>query len=163
MNRALFSARSIQIALGALVLALGLSAWTASRAMRIDQTTAAPPPSFATSDALAKAPMVVPVDIGMVVGLNVFSPERKAPLRRYRLSGYAEPVAAAPPPKPLVLGTVVAPNNRSFAFCRMPDGPAIIVRVGDKIGTYTVKSIERNQVVFNAPGEEAFAVNASKQ
>ena len=63
----------------------------------------------------------------------------------------------------LVLGTAVAPNNRSFAFCRMPDGPAMIVRVGDKVGTYTVKSIDRNQVVFFAPGEEPFAVNATKQ
>jgi hypothetical protein len=163
MNRAMLNVRSIQIALGAVVIALGLSAWTASRAIRIDQTPAAPPPSFATADALTRPPMVVPVDIGVVVGTNVFSPERKAPLRRYRLSGYAEPVASAPPPKPLVLGTVVAPNNRSFAFCRMPDGPAVIVRVGEKIGTYTVKSIDRNQVVFYAPGEEPFAVNASKQ
>jgi len=163
MNRAMFKARSVQIALGALVIALVLSGWTASRAMRIEPTSPAPPPSFATADALAGAPMVVPVDIGTIVGLNVFSPERKAPLRRYRLSGYAEPVAAAPPPKPLVLGTVVAPDNRSFAFSRMPDGPAMIVRVGDRIGMYTVKSIERNQVVFFAPGEEPFAVTASKQ
>jgi len=163
MNRAMFNARSVQIALGALVIALVLSAWTASRAIHIDQTVAAPPPSFATADALAKTPIVVPVDIGAVVGSNVFSPERTAPRRRYRLTGYAEPVASAPPPKPLVLGTAVAPNNRSFAFCRMPDGPAMIVRVGDKIGTYTVKSIDRNQVVFFAPGEEPFAVNATKQ
>jgi hypothetical protein len=163
MNRAMFSARSVQIALGALVLALVLSAYTVSRAFTIDQTTAAPPPSFATTDALTRAPMVVPVDINHVVGMNLVSPERTAPLRRYRLSGYAEPVASAPPPKPLVLGTAVAPNNRSFAFCRMPDGPATIVRVGDRIGTYTVKSIDRNQVVFAAPGEEPFAVAASKQ
>jgi hypothetical protein len=162
MNRSMLTARSIQIALGVLLIALVLSAYTASRALRIEETTAAPPPSFATADALTKTSMVVPVDIGSVVAVNAFSPERKAPLRRYRLSGYAEPVASAPPPKPLVLGTAVAPN-RSFAICRMPDCAATVVRVGDKIGIYTVKSIDRNQVVFQAPGEEPFAVTASKQ
>ncbi len=163
MNRAMFNARSVQIALGALVIALLLSAWTASRALRIDPTEAAPPPSFATADALAKAPMVVPIDVGATVGMNLFSPERKAPARRYSLSGYAPAVAVAPPAKPLVLGTVVAANKRSFAICRMPDGPAGVVYVGDKVGMYTVKTIERNQVVFSAPGEEPFVVNASKQ
>jgi hypothetical protein len=163
MNNALLRTRSFQIALGALLVGLILTGWTASRAMRIDPTGSSAAPTFATADALAKTPMTVPVDIGAVVGMNLFSPERKAPARRYRLAGYAEPAAAAPPPKPLVLGTAIAPNNRSFAVCRMPDGPAIIVRVGDPIGTYKVKSIARNQVVFAAPGEEPFAVIASKQ
>jgi hypothetical protein len=159
----LLNIRSVQIALGALALALVLVAWTAARALRLDSTTAAPPPSFATADALAKAPMVVPVDIGTVVGMNLFSPERKAPARRYSLSGYAPAVAVTPPAKPLVLGTAVASGNRSFAVCRLPDGPSTIVYVGDKVGIYTVKSIGRNQVIFFAPGEEPFAVNASRQ
>jgi hypothetical protein len=163
MNRAILSARSFQISLVALVIALVIAGWTASRAMRIDPTEAAPPPSFATADALTRVGMVVPVDIGNVVGMNLLSPAREAPLRRYRLSGYAEPVASAPAARPLVLGTAVAPNNRSFAICRMPDGAATVVRVGDRIGTYVVKSIDRNQVVFAAPGEEPFAVTASKQ
>ena len=161
MNRFL-SIRSVQIALGALVLSLALVGWTAARAIRIDPTGAAPPPSFATADALAKAPMVVPVEIGVVVNQNLFSPERKAPARRYSLSGYAPAVPATPPAKPVVLGTAVASGNRSFAICRMPDGPPMTVYVGDKIGIYTVKSIGRNQVVFVAPGEEPFAVNANK-
>jgi hypothetical protein len=45
----------------------------------------------------------------------------------------------------------------------MPNGPASTVYVDDKVGMYTVKSISRNQVVFFAPGEEPFAVNASRQ
>ena len=162
MNR-LLGIRSVQIALGSVVLALALVGWTASRAMRIDATPAAPPPSFATSDALARTHMVVPIDIGTVVNQNLFSPDRKAPARRYSLAGYAPVVAVTPPAKPLVLGTAVASGNRSFAVCRMPDGPSMIVYVGDRIGIYTVKSIGRNQVVFTSPGEEPFAVNASKQ
>jgi hypothetical protein len=161
MKRTL-SIRSVQIALACVAIALVLVGWTASRAMRIDPTDAAAPPNFATAEALAKVPMVVPVDIGAVVNQNLFSPDRSAPARRYSLSGYAPVTPVTPPAKPLVLGTAVASGDRSFAVCRMPDGPARIVYAGDKIGIYTVKSIARNQVVFVAPGEEPFAVNASK-
>lgn len=163
MNRSMFSVRSVQIACGALVVALLLAAWTAARAIRVDETTTAPPPSFATSDALARAPSIVPVDISEVVAMNLFSPDRKAPARRYSLSGYAPVTDAAPPARPLVLGTAVASGNRSFAVARMPDGAPTIVRVGDKLGIYTVRSIERNQVVFYVPGQEPFAVTASRQ
>lgn len=163
MNRAMLSIRSVQIAFAAVAIGLVLAAWTASRALRIDPTPTAAPPTFATADALARNSLVVPVDIGAVVALNLFSPERQAPARRYSLTGYAPAVAVAAPAKPLVLGTAIAPNNRSFAVARMPDGPPTIVRVGDKLGIYTVKSIERNQVVFFALGEEPFAVNASRQ
>jgi hypothetical protein len=163
MIRNTLGVRSVQIASGALVLAMILAGWTASRAVRIEPTESAPPPTFATNDALARAPIAVPIDIGAVVEMNVFSPDREAPARRYSLSGYAPSVPVAPAARPLVLGTAVASGNRSFAVCRMPDGPSTIVYVGDKVGIYTVKSIERNQVVFAAPGEEPFAVNASRQ
>src|SRR5262245_54286639 len=101
----ILSIRSVQIALGSIVLALVLLGWTATRALRIDPTGAAAPPSFATADALARPSIVVPVDIGVVVNQNLFSPERKAPPRRYSLSGYAPATPVTPPAKPLVLGT----------------------------------------------------------
>ena len=43
---------------------------------------------------------------------------------------------------------VVAGPGRSFATCQLGDDRPIIVRVGDKIGEYTVRTIERGRVVF---------------
>ena len=161
MDRELFAARPVQVALAVLALALGLATWTASRALRIDPVPPAAPPTFATADALAKPGMVVPADIGAVVALNAFSPDRKAPSRRYRLTGYAEDEPAAAPPVPVVLGTSVASGDRSFAICRVGDGPATVVRINDRIGGYTVKSIERGRVVFATPVGERLEINAN--
>jgi hypothetical protein len=164
MMRELVRARSMQIAVVALVASLGLAAWTAARAIRLDAVTAAPPPRFATEEALARAPVAELPDIDVVVGQNLFSPDRTAPPRRYRLTGYAEAAEPAEPPaRPIVLGTAVADGNRSFAVCRLPDGPSLIVRVGERLGIYTVKSIERNVVVFVTPSGEQLAITASRQ
>jgi hypothetical protein len=163
MMKELARARSIQIAVAALVAALGLVAWTAARAFRVDAVTTAPPPRFATEEALARAPVAELPDIEVVVGQNLFSPERTAPARPYRLTGYAEPAEPAEaPPRPIVLGTAVADGNRSFAVSRLADGPSVIVRVGDRLGIYTVKSIERNVVVFVTPSGEQVAITASR-
>jgi hypothetical protein len=162
MDRELFTARPVQIALGTLVLALGIAGWTASRALRIEPVPAAAPPRFATADALAKPGMVVPADIGAVVALNVFSPDRKAPSRRYRLAGDAEDETTGQTPQPVVLGTSVASGDRSFAICRVGDGPATVVRLNERIGGYTVKLIERGRVVFATPVGERLEVNANR-
>ncbi len=161
MDRELLGARPVQGALAALVLALAIGAWTTSRAIRIDPVPAAAPPTFASAEALAKPGMVVPADIGAVVALNVFSPDRKAPSRRYRLGGYVDDEAAPQAPQPVVLGTSVAAGDRSFAICRIGDGPATVVRVNDRIGGYTVKSIERGRVVFATPVGERLEINAN--
>jgi hypothetical protein len=162
MDRELFAARPIQVALAVLVLALGVAAWTSSRALRIDPVPPATPPTLATEGALAKPGMVVPADIGAVVALNLFSPDRKAPSRRYRLAGYAEDEPTAPPPTPVVLGTSVASGDRSFAICRVGDGPATVVRLNERIGGFTVKAIERGRVVFATPLGERLEINANR-
>ena len=50
---------------------------------------------------------------------------------------------AVEPLKPLVLGTAVATDGRSFATLQLGDGSPTLVHVGDKIGEWTVKSIQR--------------------
>ena len=162
MDREFFASRPIQVALGTLVLALGLTAWTVSRAIHIDPVPPGIPPTLSTAEALAKPGMVVPADIGTVVALNAFSPDRKAPSRRYRLAGYASDDPVPDAPQPIVLGTSVASGDRSFAICRVGDGPATVLRVNDRIGGYTVKSIERGRVVFVTPVGERLEINANR-
>ena len=162
MDRDLFmTSRRVQAAAGALVLALLLAGWTGARAMRIDPVVPAAPPTFATAAALARAGMVVPADVGAVVGHNMFSPERKAPARRYRLSGYTEEAPRVQPPQPIVLGTAVSAGGRSFAMCKVGDGAPQVLYVGDIIGGFTVKSIERGLVVFTTPAGERLEIKAS--
>jgi hypothetical protein len=162
MDSEILRARPVQIALSVFAAAIVLAAWTGSRALQLETTEPAAPPTFATEAALTRGSMNDPVDIGSVVALNLFSPDRSAPIRRYRLGGYADDVPVIPPPPPIVLGTSVAPDNRSFAFCKTPDGPATLVRVGDRIGGHTVRSIERGLVVFTTPAGERLAITASR-
>jgi hypothetical protein len=52
--------------------------------------------------------------------------------------------------RPTVLGTAVAPNGFSFATAEIGARGPRIVHEGDKLGDYTVKTIERGHVVFVA-------------
>jgi hypothetical protein len=160
MWRTIIGSRPVQIAAVALVLAMAALAYTGTRAARLEAVPVAPAPSFATEAALAPRPSPQVVDIGGVVGLNVFSPDRRAPQRRYRLTGYAELPQTPPPPEPVVLGTSVADGGRSFAFATVGGGAPKIVRVGDSIEGYVVRSIERGVVVFTTPSGERLTVLA---
>ena len=50
--------------------------------------------------------------------------------------------------KPIVLGTAVATDGRSFATVQLGDGRPTLVHVGDKIGEWVVKAIERGKIVL---------------
>jgi hypothetical protein len=156
--------RSLMIALVALVVSLVVASTVVARAVRVDEVAAAPPPTFATAAAVGKPGASTPVDVRAVVELNAFSPERSAPKRRYRLTGYDEPAVAAPVagPQPVVLGTFVSAPDRTFATCRVGADRPRIVRVGDVLGGYTVRSIERFMVVFTTPAGDRLEVRSSR-
>jgi len=59
-----------------------------------------------------------------------------------------------------VLGTVVSSDGTSFAVIQLGDARSASVRVGDRVGGYTVKSIERGRVVFTTPAGKRLDVNA---
>ena len=52
------------------------------------------------------------------------------------------------PMKPIVLGTAVATDGRSFATLQLGDASPTLVHVGDKIGEWVVKAIERGKIVL---------------
>jgi hypothetical protein len=93
-------------------------------------------------------------DIGVAISRNVFSPARRAPAVAYRLSR-TDPAAALGMESPeleridpVVLGTALGATGTSFAMCSYADAPAIVVRVGDQLGPYTVVAIARGRVTF---------------
>ena len=138
-------------AVGALAAGGLLAVWTLVRAIRLDAVPDVAPIEFATSEALGSQPPPLFVDVRAAVEKDVFSPDRAAPAQRYRIPGDAEPdVAVEPiePAKPVVLGTALSEAAHSFATCTLDGGAPSIVHVGDKLGEYTVKSIERGHVIF---------------
>ena len=77
----------------------------------------------------------------------------------------AEPDAepAPEPPKPVVLGTAIGGAGGNFATVQLGSGRPTSVRVGDKVGIYTVTRIERGKVLFTSQSGERLEVSAAKQ
>ena len=107
--------------------------------------------TFATADALAPRAPSPTTDIRAAVENDPFADDRSAPSVRYKMPDDADPVKTPPPPepdKPVVLGVAVSVDGVSFATCTLTDDRTRIVHVGDKLGIYTVQTIERGRVVF---------------
>jgi hypothetical protein len=144
-------APGMRVALAGLALATGAAGWALVRAVRADQLPQAAAESFATADALAPHVVAPPTDIRAAVDADPFQDDRSAPTLRYRMPGDSDPTRESPPAepdKPVVLGVAVTVDGTSFATCTLTDDRARIVRVGDKLGIYTVQTIERGRVVF---------------
>jgi hypothetical protein len=142
-----------------------LVVWTVLRALRVDSVPDIPPPTLAAANAITAVVPPPAANIDAAVDKDPFSPDRTAPSSPYRLPGEPDPRVAEPvaePEKPVVLGTAVSPGGRSFAVLRLGDARPVSLAEGDRIGAYTVKSIERGRVVFTTPAGKRVDVNALK-
>jgi|CXWL01.1.fsa_nt_gi hypothetical protein len=152
----------VRLAAVVVLAALVLAGWTASRIWRSADVPAAPAGATLSTDALAVAARPESVDVESAVSLDLFNPDRAAPAARYRLP--SDPAAvvsdATPPARPVVLGTAIASDGSSFATCQLESSRLLMVRVGDTVGTYLVKSIERGRVVFQTPAGERLEILA---
>ncbi|MBM4195437.1 MAG: hypothetical protein FJ202_13835 [Gemmatimonadetes bacterium] len=101
-------------------------------------------------------------DLAGAVARDLFSEDRRAPLRRYRMPD--EPtfgVGTEPLAPPVLLGTAIAADGSHFAVVRgSVPGSTQIVRVGGQVGSHTVLSIERGRVTFRAPLGDTLTLNA---
>jgi hypothetical protein len=127
--------------------------WTLVHAIRIAPVPEIPAPQFAASGALTVSAPASAVDVGAAVETDPFAPDRTAPANRYRAPGEESDEIApkAQVVEPVVLGTAASDPAHAFATIQLADSHATIMRVGDKIGQYTVKSIERGHVIFATP------------
>lgn len=153
----------MRVALGVLGVAGALCVATAVAATRTTVVQASPATISIRPGALDVPPPPPPVDAATAVGVDLFSPERTPPAVRYRMPGEAAPPgAAAEPPKPIVLGTALASDGSSFATCQYQTARLLMVRVGDTVGDYVVRTIERGRVVFATPAGKTFEVLAPR-
>lgn len=142
----------MRVALAALALAFVFAVWSLADAFR---APASPPVGVRAPLVLTLKPAASAraVDIDAAVSSDLFSPDREAPEQAFRMPGEPPPqstAVVASAPKPTVLGTAVAGNGFSFATAELAANGPRIVHVGDKLGDYTVKTIERGHVVFVA-------------
>jgi hypothetical protein len=136
------------------VVVFGASAivffWTLVRALRAEPVLNAAPTSLVSLDAVKRPPNRTISDIQVAVENDLFSPDRSAPETPYRMPGESDPndKTRVEAQKPIVLGTAVASDGHSFATLQMGMDSPKLVRVGDKIGEWTVRSIARGKVVL---------------
>ena len=139
-----------RVAIAVLGTSALLAVWTLVNAIRIAPVPEIAAPAFASSAALAAPWLGAAADVEAAVRGGLFESDRTAPARRYRAPG-EESDDIAPkeaPVLPVVLGTAVSDSVHSFATVQLADSRTMIMHVGDKIGEYTVYTIERGRVVF---------------
>lgn len=140
----------MRIALGVLAIAVLVTLWTLVRAFRTDPLPAAPPAMVASLEGTKRTAYRPVPDIETAVDNDLFASDRSAPSNPYRMPGENGPddKPVVEPVKPIVLGTAVASDGRSFATMQLGDSTPMLVHVGDTIGEWVVKSIARGKVVL---------------
>ncbi len=155
--RAWLKTPAMRVAIVLLLIALATVAWTLVHALRAEALPETPP-SSSGAEPIKRAIPPGPADVQAAVESDLFSSDRSAPSAPYRLPGEKSPEVkqAAEPPRPVVLGTAVANDGKSFATLQVGGDRPTLVHVGDKIGEWVVKAIDRGKVtIINSSGGRA--------
>ena len=160
--RELFRTPAMRVASVVLGVSALVFAWTVAGALRVDPLPEPPPPAAVR---LGSARALRPAaDVQAAVENDPFSPDRSAPSAPYRMpgEGAASDQPVVEPPKPTVLGTAVATDGRSFATVQLSGQTPTLVHVGDKIGDWMVRAIQRGKVVLVSSAGARADVSVSK-
>lgn len=143
----------MRAAIFAFVVAVFVVLYSFVRALQVSELPGAEPPVLPNPASLAAPPLPPLVNVHAVISQDAFDISRVAPTNRFLLpSEMPEPEApAAALPRLVVLGIALADGGRSFATCQVGAERPMIVRVGDKIGPYTIRAIESKRVVIVLP------------
>jgi len=142
---------AMRAALAFFAASLVVLGWTFVRAFRAEplpSTTVAPVTGLET---IGRTPPRPAANLQTAVENDLFSPDRTAPATPYRMPGDADPGERRPEPaRPAVLGTAVASDGKHFATLQLGTDSPKLVRVGDRIGDWTVRAISRGKVVVES-------------
>src|SRR5262249_12666211 len=155
--RSWIKAPAMRAAIVLLLVAIATVAWTLVHALRAEPLPESPPSSTGAEPIKRSVPPG-PADVQAAVENDLFASDRSAPSAPYRMPDEKSPEVkqAADPPKPLVLGTGVANDGKSFATMQLGDDRPMLMRVGDKIGEWVVRAIDRGKVtIINSSGGRA--------
>ena len=102
--------------------------------------------------ALARTTAAGASEIAVVLRADPFAPERHAPATRFRLPGEAAATNAVVTPAALrLIGVALIADGRSFALVQAGGDTPRLVRIGEKIGGYTLRRVERDRATFAGP------------
>jgi len=170
VRRWLWYAPAVQLSAAALALALGLVARTLRRATHIAITSSAGAP---TGD-----PTLLPVPspasgyifqrVLAAIGKDPFHPERRRPGARFQLPADAAATLArgqesrATEASLRLIGTAVASEGGGFAMCAWQGGSPRIVRVGERVGDWTLRKVTPGAAEFATPAGTTVVVHVPK-
>jgi len=140
-------------ALGVAALSILLMLVAAGRSLVVAPLPAADgDEAMATAPALARTTGAGAQEISVVLRGDPFAPERHAPATRFRLPGEAAPTGAVVTTAALrLIGVALIADGRSFALVQAGGDTPRLVRIGEKIGGYTLRHVERDRATFAGP------------
>lgn len=91
-------------------------------------------------------------EVALVLRADPFHPERRAPATRFRFPGEGAPTGPAVSVAALkLIGVALIEEGRSFALVQAGGDAPRLVRVGEIIGGYTLRRVERDRAIFAGP------------
>jgi hypothetical protein len=155
MRHTHWTSPSVRAAAVVFIVAAMFAAWALHGALRLE-----PLPRLATATEsplalhLTEQPGYSLQQALGAVDVDPFHPERRRPVGRFRMPGdrlivveAAEP-SPSPPPALRLLGTVVLLDGGGVAMSQLNGEPPRLVRVGERIGDYTLRSVRQGHAVF---------------
>jgi hypothetical protein len=145
--------------------ALALLGWSLWRALGIDDV----PPALAADDAGAGTAPDAPAResysrerVLAAVDKDPFHPGRRRPAVRFRLPSDVRIATPEPAPGVRVVGTAATAGGGGFAMCAWAGGPPRIVRIGERVGEWTLSKVTPGAAEFRAPTGTTVVVRVAK-
>lgn len=161
MTRHLLRDIRVQAALAACAIALGALVYSALVAIRTGESLAPGPQSLVPRSvaSLTRLDTTSDATLDRAVDRDPFATEQTAaPAREIAQA----PVTLASSQPLRLVGTVVDGASGDFALCQLGGEAPKIVRVGQSIGTYTLRSVTQGAASFDSPGGNRLDLRVSK-
>jgi len=152
-----------RLAVAAFVGAVTTLAWTTRNAVRIEDVPVSLPslePKSGRDDESRRDAYPLPRVLA-AIDKDPFRPDRHRPASRFRLPGGEAPAMLAAEPRVQVIGTAVAPDG-GFAMCSWAGAAARIVRVGERIGDWTLSRVTPGAAEFTGAQGATIVVRIAK-
>jgi hypothetical protein len=158
---------NLRVAATAFVGSAALVVVTAWRAIRLDDVR---PLEAAAPVAADAAPAETPGDgysltrILAALDKDPFHPARRRPAHRLQVPGGNDvvPIVAERGLMVQVIGTAVAADGSGFAMCAWGGAPPRIVRIGERVGDWTLRSVTPGAAEFTSPTGATTVVRIAK-
>jgi hypothetical protein len=153
---------SAALALDQLRRAIALDPLPIARSGSTDEASAAAT-DLASEPAIAAASKQA---IAATVEHDLFRPDRHRPPQRFRLPGEGAPAQGTAPRDPAavfaLVGTAVLGEGKGFAMCQRTGETPRLVRIGERFGEFTLRTVEQGRAVFRTKDGSTMELRVAK-